>query len=102
MAERATPEVHAPTSQLLTGAQRDLIVHAARLTGDPSVWEHSLRVARIADALANSPELQGRAVDRQATELAALYHDAGWVLQVRSNDCQTRDLLLKPTTDLQR
>jgi len=66
------------------------------------VWHHSDRVCRLAELLVIRPEFADRAVDRAALRAAALYHDAGWVLQVRQGELDARDILLRPTTDLQR
>jgi HD superfamily phosphodiesterase len=90
------------SDQLWKGAKRDLLVQAEGGPADQCIWEHSERVARIADQLLSIPEVKDRAVDRQALTAAALYHDAGWVLQFRSKEIPQRDLLLKPTSDIQR
>jgi hypothetical protein len=87
---------------LLKGAQRDLLIQSEGAPAERFVWDHAERVSRIAEALLSIPELNGQAVDRRALLVAAFYHDAGWVLQVRSGDCHARDVLLKPTTDIQR
>lgn len=88
--------------QLWNTAERDLSIHLPEGSIDPIVWEHSARVARTAELLLDIPELKERTVDRQALVLAALYHDAGWVLQYQSGEIPARDLLLKPSSDLQR
>jgi HD superfamily phosphodiesterase len=88
--------------QLWSNAERDLCIHPSDGPDDQIVWEHSARVARTAEALLGIPELKGRTVDRQALVLAALYHDAAWVLQYREGEIAARDLLLKPSSDLQR
>jgi HD superfamily phosphodiesterase len=88
--------------ELWKGAQRDLMVKVEGAPVDPCVWDHAARVARIAEALLAIPELRENVVDAQALLVAALYHDAGWVLQVRAGECHARDILLKPSTDLQR
>lgn len=87
---------------LSSGAQRDLLVRVEGSPSDPCIWEHSERVARIAEQLCDIPELRGRPIEREALQVAALYHDAGWVLQVGAGDCHARDILLKPSNDLQR
>lgn len=90
------------SDQLWKGAKRDLLVQAEGSPPDQCVWEHSERVARIADQLLSIPEIKDRHPNRQALTAAALYHDAGWILQHRNREIQTKDLLLKPTSDLQR
>lgn len=66
---------------------------------DPTVWEHSARVARIAASLAKLPEVRGDSLNVEALLVSALYHDIGWVLQCRAGQINREDLLLRPTTD---
>lgn len=80
----------------------DLVVQPAGAPADLVVWEHALRVVRIAEAIASLPELASYPVDRSALQAAALYHDAGWVVQVQTGAVLPRDLLLRPTSDIQR
>jgi hypothetical protein len=87
---------------LWKGAQQDLLVRVQGAPADPCLWEHAERVAHTAQALTTIPELKGRAIERAALALAALYHDGAWILQIQSGNCHPRDLLLKPTSDLQR
>jgi hypothetical protein len=61
-----------------------------------------LRVARLGEFIASLPELAPQGVDRSALAAAGLYHDAGWVLQVTTGAMPARELLLRPTTDIQR
>lgn len=83
-------------------AKPDLTVQPQGGPADAVVWEHSWRVARTAAFLAELPEVGGSGVDRQALFAAGLYHDAGWVLQWREGEVAIRDLLLRPTSDIQR
>lgn len=69
---------------------------------DPFVWEHSRRVAYTALLLTRLPELQGQESDAAALEIAALFHDAGWVAQYRQGQRPRLALLGRPTSDLQR
>jgi hypothetical protein len=41
-------------------------------------------------------------VDRAALAVAALFHDAGWVLEYHQGRCERGQLLTRPTNDLQR
>jgi len=88
--------------QLWQRAQCDLVVQIPGGPADPFVWEHSWRVAQLAEAIASSPEVGHRPVDRRALAAAAWYHDAGWVLQVRAGKLEPREALLRPTSDLLR
>ncbi len=69
---------------------------------DPVVWEHSERVAGLAQSIASLPEVANHVVDRVALTAAAFYHDAGWILQLAAGEVRMGDLLLRRTTDRQR
>lgn len=88
--------------QLWERAQCDLRVQIAGAPCDWTILEHSQRVARLAQAISQIPEIIGPPFDRTALEAASLYHDAGWVLQARDGEIQCRDMMLRPTSDLQR
>lgn len=83
-------------------AEADLCLGVSSGPLDKLVWEHSARVARMTAAIAGLPELADRAIDRRALMGAALYHDAGWVLQYRAGETIPRDLMLRPTNEVQR
>ncbi len=88
--------------ELWLKAEADLSLGFSHSPLDKLVWEHSVRVAKVASAIAGLPELADRAVDRRALTAAALYHDAGWVLQYRAGEAIPRDLLLRATNEVQR
>lgn len=69
---------------------------------DAVVWEHSARVARTAEFIAALPEVAELGADRVAVFAAGLYHDAGWILQFREGVVTSLELLLRPTSDIQR
>lgn len=83
-------------------AEADLSLGLSSAPVDRLVWEHSARIAYLAAAIADIPELTDRALDRRALAAAALYHDAGWILQFRAGEAIPRDLLLRPTSEVQR
>ncbi len=83
-------------------AKADLTVKLPGAPADAFVWEHSERVARMAEFFSGLPELASLPVDRAALTAAGLYHDAGWILQVREGGLPLREVLLRPTTDIQR
>jgi 5'-deoxynucleotidase YfbR-like HD superfamily hydrolase len=83
-------------------AEADLCLGLSSSPLDKLVWEHSVRVAKMSAAIAGLPELADRAIDRRALMAAALYHDAGWVLQYRAGETIPRDLLLRPANEVQR
>ncbi len=83
-------------------AETDLCL---RLTGspqDPLIWEHSARVAKLAETIRTMPGIPPTDVDPAALAAAALYHDAAWVLQAREGEVQPSEMLLRPCSDLQR
>jgi HD superfamily phosphodiesterase len=88
--------------QLWNRAERDLCVLVAAVVPDLIVWEHSSRVAKLSSAIAALPEVATQPIERQALTAAALYHDAGWVLQARNGEIKPAELLLRPTNDVQR
>ncbi|GMV95904.1 MAG: HD domain-containing protein [Phycisphaerae bacterium] len=83
-------------------AKAHLVVQVAGLPPDPIVWEHSCRVMKLTEMIAALPELASAAIDRSALSVAGLYHDAGWVLHAAANVVPPRELLLRPTSDIQR
>lgn len=87
---------------LWTVAEADLTVRLPGAPADAFVWEHSQRVVRMMELISALPELTSQPVDRAALRAAGLYHDVGWVLQVQEGHLAARDVLLRPTTDIQR
>lgn len=83
-------------------AKSDLMVQPPEGPADTVVWEHSLRVVRTVEFIAGLPEVAELGVDRSALSAAGLYHDAGWIVQLREGEVASRELLLRPTSDIQR
>jgi len=83
-------------------AKHDLCIKDGETPCDWIVWEHSARVARLAQMISSLPELIDRNVNGPALETAALYHDAGWVFQVRSGVLAAHEVFLRPASDLLR
>jgi HD superfamily phosphodiesterase len=69
---------------------------------DPWLWEHATRVAQSAQTLGAWPELGGRSPDPTVLAVAGLFHDAGWALECRQGRYARRQVLTRPTNDLQR
>jgi HD superfamily phosphodiesterase len=69
---------------------------------DSVVWEHSVRVAHLTETIMAMPEVAHHVIDRIALTAAALYHDAGWLLDLREGRVTQEAMLLKRTTDEQR
>jgi len=65
------------------------------------LWEHSERVMDLVSLIARLPEVGGNP-DLNALAAAALFHDAGWVLEFHQGRFERWQLLTRPTNDLQR
>lgn len=87
----------------VSAAARECLVIRG-LTGAPdvSLWEHSARVMELARLLALLPDVGEESAHRQAVCIAALFHDAGWAVQVRDRQITPWQVLNRPTSDLQR
>jgi hypothetical protein len=83
-------------------AKADLVIRGRKGEVDPFLWEHSVRVARAATMIAGLPDVSARPVDGVALTVAALYHDAGWVVQHREGLWHASEILSRATSDLQR
>jgi hypothetical protein len=83
-------------------ARRDLILDVGQGQADVFLWEHAERVTRAAERIADLPDVVRGRLDRVALTAAALYHDAGWVVQYRDGLIPRSDILARPTSDLQR
>lgn len=83
-------------------ARGDLGLRTDGVIVDPTVWEHSARVAKLAEMVCGLPELADRVLERTALRAAALYHEAGWRLQVEAGQVRPMEVLLRRTSDQQR
>ena len=69
---------------------------------DTWLWEHAERVMHLTQLVARLPEFGGEKADLTALAAAALFHDAGWVLEFHQGRFERWQLLTRPTNDLQR
>lgn len=83
-------------------AQSLLTLRGADGKQDAWLWQHSERVMRLARMISLLPEFSDISVDRGAVAVAALFHDAGWVVQFNQGRMERWLVMNKPTTDLQR
>ncbi len=83
-------------------AQSDLVIRGKKGEVDLFLWEHSVRVARTAMMIVGLVDADAHPVDAMALAAAALYHDAGWVVQYREGLWQPSEILSRATSDLQR
>jgi hypothetical protein len=82
-------------------ARTDLVIDERGLQ-DVFLWEHSARVARTATLIGSLPGVVAHPLDELALTAAALYHDAGWVVQYREGLLTRSEILGRATSDLQR
>ena len=66
---------------------------------DSFLWEHSLRVAQSALAIAAVPEIEVLHPDRQVLYAAGLYHASGWAAAVRAGKLDRGRVLLAPLSE---
>ena len=92
----------AETDLIWSIAQNDLLLRREDGGTDAVILDHSVRVARTALQFAGLAELDSRRIDRTALYAAALYHDAGWVVEYADDPKDTSYLLAEPTSDVQR
>ncbi len=87
--------------QLLRRARSELTLGSGKEPVDLGLWEHALRTMVGAEMIVQLPELSGKEVDSVALRVAALYHDAGWAVQVREGRVSRERVLSRPTNDVQ-
>lgn len=83
-------------------AKNDLVIDDGRGLQDAYLWEHSARVARAATLIGKLPGVVAHPLDEVALTVAALYHDAGWIVQYREGLISRGEILGRTTSDLQR
>lgn len=85
-------------------ARADLAVGSGSGRGerDASLFEHCARVAETARRLSAIPAVHATAPDTIALVVAALYHEAGWVVAVREARVRPEEILLRPLSDSDR
>jgi HD superfamily phosphodiesterase len=91
-----------PLSSVLTRAKESLIVREGAESADLWLWEHSERVMNLAQMLALLPEIGPERPDQTIVAVGALFHDAGWAVQLRQGRIDRWHVLSRPTNDLQR
>lgn len=69
---------------------------------DPWLWEHSQRVATLAQDLRKLPDYGEEEVPADSLRIAAWFGCAGWALQVEQGDVQSAAVLATPTNNVQR
>ncbi|MHC4065280.1 MAG: hypothetical protein ACYSUQ_11510 [Planctomycetota bacterium] len=83
-------------------AREDLVLIDDQGREDVFLWEHHLRVARSTQAIAALPEAPGDKLDHTALTAAALYHCAGWAIQLRQQAVTRKDILCRIANRQQR
>ena len=74
-------------------ARADLVITTSRGCEEVVLWEHSARVARNARQIASLPEVATTGADEAAVVIAALYHEAGWVVRYKRGEIELTDIL---------
>lgn len=80
-------------------ARGDLTVTTAQGDADVFLWEHSSRVAKVAQQILLLEEVQKHDPDETAVVAAALYHDAAWAIRCRAGEIEHTEILLSPLND---
>lgn len=83
-------------------ARTDWLVTNEAGKPDQVFWERAERLARLALSIADYPEIASLRVDRNALLAAALYHDAGWIVQWRRKEIDRSMIRARPAGDIQR
>ena len=83
-------------------ARQDLVITNDRHGEDVFLWEHAVRVISSAKWIASQADVPGDKLDRAVLWAAALYHDAGWIVQLREGTIARSELLCRPASELQR
>ncbi|RMF73801.1 MAG: hypothetical protein D6744_15240 [Planctomycetota bacterium] len=87
---------------LIPIARRQLVVTGANGEADVWLWEHTQRVALLAETLCAAPELADTPPDRTVVRIAALFSNVGWAQQVQQGQIPAWQALGRPTNELQR
>ena len=83
-------------------AREDLVITNDRHGEDVFLWEHAVRVINSAKWIASQADVPGDRLDWAVLSAAALYHDAGWIVQLREGTIARSELLCRPASELQR
>lgn len=88
--------------RLLARAKAFLTIEISPGVQDTWLAEHSERVMRLAQLITAAPELARQPLDAGALAAAALFHDAGWIVELKQGRWDRAQLLTRPTNDIQR
>lgn len=88
--------------RLLKRARSALTLGGGQDPPDLRLLEHSLRVMAGAELIVQLPEAGDLQIDSVVLRVAALYHDAGWAVQVEAKEVAPQRVLTRPTNDVQR
>jgi len=91
-----------PIERVIPLAKQLLALPMGDTRQDLWLWEHSERVMHLVQMLAGLPEVGSKPANPDSLAVAALFHDAGWVLECQEGRCERWQLLTRPTNDLQR
>jgi len=83
-------------------ARADLVINTESGDQDVFLWEHCARVARTAQAIRKFPAVREQASDEIAIVAAALYHDAGWIVQLEEGQIGRTEILVRAPGEAMR
>jgi hypothetical protein len=95
-------EVAQPLDRVIPIARKLLTLRDEEGHDDLWLWEHSERVMRLAQTIARLPEVSSGEPNELAVAVAGLFHDAGWAVQAKQKRSLARQILSRPTNDIQR
>lgn len=88
--------------RLTSRARPSLLIEISPNVHDTWLAEHSERVLRLTQLIATLPEVGGGVADLAGLAAAALFHDAGWIVELRQGKWERSQVLTRPTSDIQR
>lgn len=88
--------------RVLALARQLLAIEVDEGRHDLWLWEHADRVRQHAVSIARLPGVPAGSADLTAVEVAAVFHDAGWMVEHQQGRWDRWQLLSRPTNEIQR
>ena len=83
-------------------ARADLMLKTRQGESDLFLWEHAVRVAQSSQHISNIPVVREKNADETAVLIAALYHDAGWVVRWQNGHIDRTEIRLGQLNEADR
>ncbi|MCG3137712.1 MAG: hypothetical protein HJJLKODD_01562 [Phycisphaerae bacterium] len=91
------------TMQAITQlAENQLLLRQENGQADRLLWEQAQRTSRAVELICGLLGSATNGVDREALQIAAIFHPLGWVLQVTGKVCARYEIFSRPLTDIHR